>query len=326
MALPCFHLIARAFPGAERRLLTSLPRNEHAVPLSALLEGTSLVQGYFTYASNEPGILSFLKLWNSICVWRPDLLIYLAEPQSWLSVLRDALFFRSCGIRKIIGLPQTAELRRHQWIPEKKIFEYESERLSRCLEEIGNISLTDPSSWDLELAAGEERRVSEALKNWPGEHHFVVCAVGAKTREKDWGRENWKNLFLGLGRSYPNLGLVMVGAEIERKLSEAASSVWEGPMLNLCGRLSVRESAALMKRALFFLGHDSGPMHLAAAAGTSCVSIFVECKKPGVWFPYGTRHHVLYAETRVGGEPTVTVREVLEAVRKVIEARTLSYA
>lgn len=67
-----------------------------------------------------------------------------------------------------------------------------------------------------------------------------------------------------------------------------------GPGLNLCGLLTPRESAAVFMRAVVFLGHDSGPMHLAAAVQTPCVAIFSSRNLPGVWFPYGERHRVLY--------------------------------
>jgi len=64
--------------------------------------------------------------------------------------------------------------------------------------------------------------------------------------------------------------------------------------VNLCGQVSVRESAALLAHARLYLGHDSGPMHLAAAVGTPCVAVFSSRNLPGEWFPYGTQHRMLY--------------------------------
>jgi ADP-heptose:LPS heptosyltransferase len=37
--------------------------------------------------------------------------------------------------------------------------------------------------------------------------------------------------------------------------------------LNLCGRLSILESAEVLRRAVLFIGIDSGPAHLANAVG-----------------------------------------------------------
>ena len=50
-----------------------------------------------------------------------------------------------------------------------------------------------------------------------------------------------------------------------------------------------------------FVGHDSGPMHLAAAQGITCVAIFSGQNKPGVWFPHGSQHQVLYHRTECFG-------------------------
>jgi ADP-heptose:LPS heptosyltransferase len=53
-------------------------------------------------------------------------------------------------------------------------------------------------------------------------------------------------------------------------------------------------SAAILAQARLFLGHDSGPMHLAAAAGAPVVAIFSARCRPGQWFPGGPRTTVLY--------------------------------
>ena len=76
---------------------------------------------------------------------------------------------------------------------------------------------------------------------------------------------------------------------------------WVGPTLNLAGKLTPRESAAVLERARLFIGHDSGPMHLAAALGTPCVAIFSARNKPGVWFPRGDGHKIIYHQTECYG-------------------------
>ncbi len=73
-----------------------------------------------------------------------------------------------------------------------------------------------------------------------------------------------------MGRRYPGYGLVLNGAPEESEASEFAAMGWRevnpgGAVVNLCGRLTPRESAAAFGRAKLFVGHDSGPMHLAAA-------------------------------------------------------------
>jgi ADP-heptose:LPS heptosyltransferase len=126
---------------------------------------------------------------------------------------------------------------------------------------------------------------------------------------------------------FPDCGVVFVGAMDEFDRSERVAEGWTGPKLNLCGRLTPRQSAVILREAVFFIGHDSGPMHLAAAVGTACVAIFSARNKPNVWFPYGHQHRVIYHRTDCYGcglevcerfrkkcIASITVREVLQAI------------
>lgn len=62
--------------------------------------------------------------------------------------------------------------------------------------------------------------------------------------------------------------------------------------LNACGQLSLRASARALRDCRFYLGNDTGTMHLAVAAGIKCVAIFSARDVPGKWYPYGEGHKV----------------------------------
>ena len=68
------------------------------------------------------------------------------------------------------------------------------------------------------------------------------------------------------------------------------------PALNLAGRLSLAELAALLRRAALLISNDSGPVHVAAAVGTPVVDIFGR-NQAGLsrrrWGPLGPGHIVL---------------------------------
>lgn len=49
-----------------------------------------------------------------------------------------------------------------------------------------------------------------------------------------------------------------------------------------------------MQSAEIFLGHDSGPMHLAASTGTPCVAIFGNYNMPRQWYPFGDQHRIIH--------------------------------
>lgn len=295
VALPSLHLIARTFPNAERRIITNRPVTPVSVPVRDLLDGSGLVSGYFEadYALVRSKFIVRWNLWRRIRHWRPDVLVYIPGRRSLKEVAREWLFFKSCGIPRIIGAPFKASLRENRWEPKIQRFEHEASRLARCLEPLGEARLEDHESWSLALNGTESANASSAL-NSLGRRPVIICSVGTAVQVKDWGPENWCELFCALPTVAPDYGLALIGAHDEFALSESVRQKWLGPSVNLCGRLRVREVAALMRLGKIYIGHDSGPMHLAAAAGLPCVAVFASRELPGVWFPYGSQHRVIY--------------------------------
>lgn len=117
----------------------------------------------------------------------------------------------------------------------------------------------------------------------------------------DWGIQNWRKLLTKIGSDHPEIGLLLVGSPEKAAVSGQAAADWRSPILNLCGVASPRDTAALLERAELFLGHDSGPMHLAAAVGTRSVVVFSARNLPRVWFPRGENHRVIYHHRSCAG-------------------------
>ena len=302
IALPALHLIARVFPNAERRLLTNIPINVKAPPAAQILEHTGLVHSYVRYETGGRNPVELLRLWWRLFRWRPDVVVYLGSARGVNSARRDEAFFRLCGAKRLIGVPLTEEMQKNQWDDALHVLEPETARLARNVSELGDAHLDDPDSWDLRLTKEERERAREVLRPL-GQRPVIAMSVGTKRQSKDWGKENWKALLEHLADLYPSYGVVLCGAAEEWEASEFAAEGWRRKVadhpsrseaLNLCGRVSPRECAAVLERSLIFLGHDSGPMHLAAAVQTPCVAVFSARNRPNVWFPYGRRHRVIY--------------------------------
>ncbi len=334
VALPAYHLIARAFPNAERRLLTNFPVDAKAPPAAAILENTDLIHGYFRYAARTRDPRELLALWWKLFRWRPDVLVYLGPARGIETARRDANFFRLCGIPRVIGIPLIEDMQKNRWRESEKELEPEASRLARNLSELGDANLDVPESWSLHLTKAEEACARAILK--PAQDHPILAvSVGTKVQSKDWGRDNWRALLHRLATLYPNHALAFCGAHEESEASEFAAAGWrensKSPVINLCGLLTPRESAAAISHARLFVGHDSGPMHLAAAVQTPCVAIFAARNKPRVWFPYGKKHRVLYHQTDCWGcgletcivekkkcLTSITVDEVVTEVRALL--------
>lgn len=342
VALPALNLVARAFPDAERRMLTNFPVNVKAPAAAAILEHTGLVHGYFRYTAGTRSARELLSLWWRLVRWRPQVLVYLGARRGIESARRDATFFHLCGIRRLIGVPLTDDMQNHR-VREDGLFEPEAERIARTISELGDAHLEDRSNWNLHLTAAEHARADEVLQPASG-RPLIAISIGTKAQANEWGTENWRELLSRLAVLYPGHALVITGAPIDTQPSEAVAEGWRrssasvqgGPVLNLCGKLTPRESAAVFARVQLYIGHDSGPMHLAAAVQTPCIGIFSARNQPGIWFPYGKQHRAIYHKVDCAGcgletciverkkcITSITVEEVLTQVRATLASITL---
>ena len=299
VALPCFHLLARKFPNSIRILLTNKPVNERAPAAWSVLGGSGLIHEYISYSAGTRNVIELAKLAWKLRTLHIDTLVYLTPPRGKAATSRDEIFFRLCGITEIVGLPRN-ELATHLYDPRAGRYEAEASRLARCIAQFGDPRLTDSISWDLRLTQSDRSRAATALRPLKSEP-FLALGISSKQNVKDWGIANWKELMPRLWVKFPQHALVFVGAKVDYPDFENVRALWPGESLNLGGELSPRESAGVIEQADMFIGLDSGPMHLAAAVGTPCVSIFASNKLPGIWFPFGDSHEPIYHRTHCFG-------------------------
>jgi heptosyltransferase III len=282
MALPCFHLVRSHYPDSRIVILTNEPVSGKAAPAMAILENSGLCDEAVSYPVGTRSRAELAKVRRAIREVSPEVLVNIAAGRGWSKSLRDYLFFRSCGVRRIIGTPwrkRDSEVRTIQGGE----YESESQRLLARLSPLGAVNVSDPRFWDLRLTDPERNRAS-ALLSVP-QDQYLAASVGTKQNVKDWGEENWSRLLSLLSRVMPEVTLILIGAADERARSQRLSRAWAGHVLNFCGDLSPRASAAILERCRLFIGHDSGPMHLSAAVGTPTLALFSWFNPPGQWFP-----------------------------------------
>jgi heptosyltransferase III len=316
VALPCFTAIAQAFPRHRKILLTNKPVSLKAAPIEAILGGgTGFFDTLISYpvGARSPKVL--LSLWQNLRATRSDTLIYLTPPRGKAAILRDLLFFRSAGFGRIIGLPLSSDLAKCR-VDAGGQLERESSRLARCLGALQAIDLTQPEYWDLRLTPDEieaGRAITATLSATP----YIAVNMGGKVVKNDWGEDNWTALFELLKIDFSQCGLLIVGAAEDSPRAKAVIARWPGPTVNACGELSPRESGAAMRGAVLFVGHDSGPMHLAAAMNVTCVALFGDNNPPAKWHPFGADHCILHSMAGVRAIRTADVDATVTGVLRL---------
>ena len=319
------HLRGRA-PDIDLRILTNQPVMERAAPLASILENTPLCNGIYTLPPGGGSYFDIRNTRNQIRLWGPERLVYLSEPSSPLKLAREYIFFRSCGIRSFTAFPLGMSLRTYHETA-TLLWEAEHARLLRAV----SSAQEDVADWTYEFDAEKSKEAASIVATWPGRNHFLALSIGAKLPDKDWGDKNWTSVLGRLAAYDSSLGIMAIGSGEEKDRIGALLADWPGPLLNLCGATSPVTSSLAMRDAKFYLGHDSGPMHLAALTGIRCVAVFSARAKPGVWFPHGEGHEVLYPWHEVDAVPpktglrtagvsilSITVDDVVNACRRVL--------
>lgn len=125
---------------------------------------------------------------------------------------------------------------------------------------------------------------------------LVALQLGASREIRRWPIESFAHLARALASDGHRI--VLLGSAGERALAErlcAAAGDVATPIVDLCGRTSIPELAALLERCRMLVTGDTGPMHMAAAMRTPIVGLFFGPALPFDTGPYGDGHLVLHA-------------------------------
>lgn len=330
MSLPCFHKIAEYYEHDKMYLLTIKSPHLKETSIESILGSTFKFEQVLNYPLGTRNPLTLASLLLKLRLLGIDTIINLSESRGKIATIRDYLFFKLAGITNLIGFSTLKEDISVSLDEETNLFEWEAKRLSRRISSLGSVNLQLDKYWDLHFTKEELKLAENAiatLESYP----LIAIAPGAKIQVKDWGSYNWEELIKNLSSNLPSWKAIFIGSLDEYDLAKKCSQQWPNS-LNLCGKLSPRVSAAVLSKASIFIGHDSGPMHLAACVGVPCVAIFSARNLPMQWFPRGSRNKIIYHKTECAGcgldiciqankkcITSIGVSEVQDAVFQVVE-------
>lgn len=328
IALPCFHKIREVYPHATITLLTNRPVASKAPPLESVLGSNYFFNHTIDYPIGTRNPLVLANLLKQIRSLHIDTLINLTENRTEFASSRDIFFFRLCGIKTFLGFPEMKKDFEVCIDYETGLYEWEAKRLVRRIATLGEIDLQSASYWDLKLTDAEVTAAKAILKGVP--KPIFAISTGTKFQTNDWGQDNWLSLISQLRPLLSKWTLIMIGSQEDAHFANSCVKLW-GEGLNLCGKTSPRLSAAILKHTELFIGHDSGPMHLAACVGIQCVGIFSARNRPGQWYPRGNFNQIIYHQTECAGCGlencinqkkkcilSITVEEVQQAITKIV--------
>ena len=126
-----------------------------------------------------------------------------------------------------------------------------------------------PVSKDIENKARETLAKGGITEN----DTVVVINPGASCPSKRWPAKNFAETADMLIKKR-GVRIVIISGEADKGLGGKVASLIKEGCLDLSGKTTVGDIAAILKRSKLFISNDSGPVHVACAVGTPVVAIF----------------------------------------------------
>ncbi|MDP8217904.1 MAG: lipopolysaccharide heptosyltransferase II [Candidatus Theseobacter exili] len=118
---------------------------------------------------------------------------------------------------------------------------------------------------------------------------YIAVHPDASCRSKKWPLDRFEALCAKTIKEN-KLKCVIIGGPGSEDLGKRIKRSNKDNICDLTGKLTIKETAAVLKNAAIVVSNDSGPVHLATAVGTPVIAIFGRKHKdlgPNVWGPVG---------------------------------------
>lgn len=173
--------------------------------------------------------------------------------------------------------------------------------------------------FNISIDKDDDEKVSSILSK-ANVGSFCVVHPWTSNADKQWPVSRFIELIRRLVDEL-NQTVVLIGGKDEVASADSFVAGLGRNILNLSGRLTLSECAALLKKSRFLISNDSGPVHLAAAVKIPVIAIFRR-GLPGVssrrWGPCCKGNLVIEKENL----SDITVEEILLAVKKLSSGKS----
>lgn len=314
LTLPLASAIRAHAPGAKIAWIVEKPGQQLLADHSAIDELIAVSSGWL----KRPRQLMAIR--KQLRAFAPDVCI---DPQSlikssvlaWLSGAK-----RRIGFGQPIGRELAPYLNTELVVPET---EHLTDRTLGLLAPL-DISIPDQANFDLphfEEAAKQNRPFLDS-------HHlgcdFAVINPGAGWASRRWPPRRYGAIARYLGQTHQIPSVVAWAGDDEQAMANEIIQRSGGHGI-LAPKTNLQRLTELLRRAAFYVGSDTGPMHIAAAVNTPCIALYGPTM-PTRSGAYGDRHeHVqaFYQSTnRKSGDEAMRAIEpadVIEACATMIK-------
>lgn len=251
--------------------------------ISKRKEWTGMLRRPRTFIDGVKGIAAFLRDLRSAPY---DIAV------DFQGLLKSGILIGLARAQRKIGFDRTRELSYlflNERIPR---YDIEKHALERYLDVARYLGAVNPASTcRLPIASDIEamrKRISAIKKD--GRPLFVINPI-ARWKTKLWQERNFAEL-ADLLILQKKAVVVFTGSRADEEAVERIREMMKQKAFNWAGLTSLKELAALASLADLFITTDTGPMHVAAAAGARVLALFGPTA-PWRTGPYGPSHQAV---------------------------------
>jgi len=128
-------------------------------------------------------------------------------------------------------------------------------------------------------------------ENVAAQDGYITINPFSRWSYKEWGINKWRQLISFIWQKY-KMPVLILGSKEEKGRADQLTDASLSPTCNLAGKTSLREMAALLQKSRLHIGVDSAAPHIAAAVGTSTLTIYGPSDWRD-WAPPGEKNKVV---------------------------------
>lgn len=285
VAVPAIRAVKERYPNAKITLLTNPENTEYADSFD-FVDKRIYIRNPLQLGRRQ---LSLNAIVETIRILRQNSYDIVIELSGRLTSQFFLFFIKS---RYFVGQDPTRDF---YWL-DASVTTGRIRQLERNLEvlKLLNIETCSKSLWD--PSQTEEVFVDNLLKAKNISKKYVVIHPLASWQPKEWPPENWNRVADFLIKN--NFSVIFIGTQNEfEKIEKVRQGLDPKNTFNFAGLVNITQLIAFIKKSAFFLGTDSGPMHVAAIGKVKSLVLFGP-GDPELWTHKD--HTVIYKKPECG--------------------------
>ena len=283
VSIPAISVIKKKLPNSKLFMVSLVIKKNQITPKDILFN-SDLIDSFIELRFYNYVLLLFDIFYLIILIVKNKInTVFLLENYDFNYRLKK-IFFKILGVPNIIAV-------------NKMLHESISENLIKNINYYFKTKKT--INYNFKFTIDETNKVNNWFSILEITNEFYSMAINSNFASKVWDMNNYIFITKELYNKY-NIIPVLLGGMKDWENNEHFIQQ-SGIGFNVAGKFTIRESIYLTSKSKFYLGNDTGVMHMAAINNVKCFAIFSSIEKNLKWRPLGKENVIFRTKIECEG-------------------------